>query len=57
MQNLAGCAWARLDGKSPVDYLSDEAQREAVRACCLRVFEQQPTDWPSARRLVTPERP
>ncbi len=24
VQNFAGCAWARLDGKSPVEYLRDE---------------------------------
>jgi 5-methylthioribose kinase len=29
--NVAGCAWARIDGKSPVDYLDDASRREWVR--------------------------
>ncbi len=29
--NLAGCLLARVDGKSPVDYLRDESQRRSVR--------------------------
>ncbi len=44
-QNFAGCAWARLDGKSPVDYLSDPARREAMRAVCREVFDREPADW------------
>ncbi len=27
IQNFAACAWARIDGKSPVDYLDDPAAR------------------------------
>ncbi len=44
-QNFAGCAWARLDGKSSVDYLSDPARREAIRAVCREIFDRQPPDW------------
>jgi len=29
--NLAGCLWARLDGKSKIDYLSNASQRDLVR--------------------------
>lgn len=45
MQNFAGCAWARLDAKSPVEYLTQEQRREQVRAVCRAIFEQQPSDW------------
>ena len=46
MQNLAGCALARRDGKSPVEYLSDVERREQVRAVCREIFESAPRDWP-----------
>jgi hypothetical protein len=48
MQHLAGCAWARLDGKSPVEYLSDATRRECVRALCRRWFLVGPADWREA---------
>ncbi len=44
-QNFAGCAWARLDGKSPVDYLSDEGRRQRIRGLCREVFARRPADW------------
>jgi 5-methylthioribose kinase len=44
-QNFAGCAWARLDAKSPVEYLTQEHRREQLRAICRDIFEQQPRDW------------
>jgi 5-methylthioribose kinase len=31
LKHLAACLWARLDGKSPVDYLPDEPKRTAIR--------------------------
>jgi 5-methylthioribose kinase len=42
VQNLAGCAWARLDGTSQVDYLTDPTRRDTVRAFCRELFEQSP---------------
>jgi 5-methylthioribose kinase len=39
--NLAGCLLARIDGKSPVDYLI-EPQREQVRKFALELFRAQP---------------
>jgi aminoglycoside phosphotransferase (APT) family kinase protein len=45
IQNLAGCAWARLDGKSPVEYLTDPRRCEQVRESCRRLLEAQPLDW------------
>jgi hypothetical protein len=31
LQNLGGCLLARLEGKSPVEYLTDETKRATVR--------------------------
>lgn len=45
-QHFAGCAWARLDAKSPVEYLTDTRRRESIRSLCREVFRQEPTDWP-----------
>ena len=42
LQNLAGCAWARLDGKSPVEYLTSHSKREQIRRLCRQIFARQP---------------
>lgn len=47
LQHLAGCAWARLDGKSPVDYLVEEPRRSQVRVLCQKIFSQSPSSWSS----------
>jgi 5-methylthioribose kinase len=52
IQNFAACAWARLDGKSPVDYLDDPARRESVRTLCRHVLAQQPTVWSQVVELA-----
>jgi len=44
--HFAGCAWARLDGKSPVEYLTDHQRREQVRGICRQVLARTPRDWP-----------
>lgn len=53
MLHLAGCALARLDGKSPVDYLADEGERETVRHWCRSVFAAPPRGWDETRQLLT----
>jgi hypothetical protein len=45
IQNFAGCAWARLDGKSPVEYLTDAARREQVRSLCRDVLLHRLSAW------------
>lgn len=50
-QHFAGCAWARLDGKSPVEYLTDTRRREMIRSLCRSVFQQEPADWPGVIEL------
>ncbi len=51
VQHFAGCAWARLDGKSPVEYLTDVKRRDQMRALCLQVFKAGPSDWPEVISL------
>jgi tRNA A-37 threonylcarbamoyl transferase component Bud32 len=36
VRHLAACLWARVDGKSPVDYLHDPADQEFVRGLARR---------------------
>jgi hypothetical protein len=38
---LPALALARIDGKSPVEYL-DQAQRQAVRAAAIRLLREPP---------------
>ncbi|MBX3415247.1 MAG: aminoglycoside phosphotransferase family protein [Pirellulales bacterium] len=45
VQNLAGCAWARLDGKSKIEYLTDESKCDAVRALCRDTLGRGSTTW------------
>lgn len=40
--HLAGCLLARVDGKSPVDYLPPPTHQPLVRAVALRWFERLP---------------
>lgn len=55
IQNLAGCALARIDGKSPVDYLKDR-DRDTVRRISRALFTHEPADWPAARALIAATR-
>jgi aminoglycoside phosphotransferase (APT) family kinase protein len=52
IQHLAGCAWARLDGTSKIDYLSREPRRDAVRALCRETLEVRPRRWIDFERLT-----
>jgi 5-methylthioribose kinase len=47
VRNFALCAWARLDGKSPVEYLSEERRRQIVRGLCRDVLESDMQTWPA----------
>jgi len=51
--NLAGCALARVDGTSPVDYLRHSGQRELVRQLCSRVFLDRIEDLAAVHSLAT----
>jgi thiamine kinase-like enzyme len=39
VRNLAGCLLARVDGKSRVDYLTDDSKRTQVRALATRLLK------------------
>lgn len=43
--NFAVCAWARLDGTSKIDYLTDIARREMLRSFCRRLLAKPVDDW------------
>jgi tRNA A-37 threonylcarbamoyl transferase component Bud32 len=45
VRNFAGCAWARLDGKSPVEYLTDPRRRDQVRTLCRGILADPPATW------------
>ena len=45
--NLAGCLLARIDGKSPVDYLNSP-QQATVRELARHWLVQSPGDWQAA---------
>ncbi|MGH7192539.1 MAG: phosphotransferase family protein, partial [Candidatus Saccharimonadales bacterium] len=45
IMNFAGCAWARLDGKSQIDYLPDEGRRSSIRDVCRNLLDEPVADW------------
>jgi 5-methylthioribose kinase len=51
--HLAGCALARVDGTSPVDYLPHTEQREIVRRLCRRVLLEGIGELGAVYSLVT----
>lgn len=52
--HAAACALARIDGKSPVDYL-DEPRREAVRRLARRALGSGSIDWSDLIELAAQE--
>lgn len=48
IQNVAGCAWARIDGTSKVDYLQDPVRKDVIRAWCREVFHDGFQTWDQA---------
>lgn len=45
IQNFAGCAWARLDGVSQIDYLHDEPRRDMLRGLCQDLLGNEVATW------------
>jgi hypothetical protein len=45
IRNFAGCAWARIDGKSQVEYLAGSPRREWVRTLCRQLLREPPAAW------------
>jgi 5-methylthioribose kinase len=45
IEHFAVCLLARIDGTSPVDYLSEEPKREVVRRIGRKVLKKGPSNW------------
>lgn len=45
-QHLGACIWSRLDGKSQVEYLSDEQRRAAARELAQSLVFEPRQPWP-----------
>lgn len=45
MLHAGGCIAARIDGKSPVEYLTDPAQRDAARAIAKDLLTESPSEF------------
>jgi 5-methylthioribose kinase len=52
VEHFAGCALARLDGKSGVDYLDDASRRAAVRRLCRQLLAAPPANWDEVLTVV-----
>src|SRR6266536_456263 len=48
------CVLARIDGTSPVDYLTEEPLRDAARWLGRRVLRERPSDWEQVLALADP---
>jgi 5-methylthioribose kinase len=52
IRHFAACAWARLDGKSPIDYLNDPGRRDLVRQLCQSLLNEPANNWEAVLRDV-----
>jgi len=52
IRHFAVCLLARIDGTSPVDYLPEDAKREAVRRLGRQVLQTQPGRWSEVLKLA-----
>ena len=50
--HLAACMWARIDGTSKIDYLSQDAQQQSVRHFCRRLLLEPPATWPEVLTVL-----
>ncbi len=51
-QNLAGCLLARIDGKSPVDYLNDPPRQALIREVAIQWLTDPPVAWATVRQAL-----
>ena len=49
MRLLPGLFLARVDGKSPVEYITDDADRDHVRTTALRLIAKPPRTLAAVR--------
>jgi 5-methylthioribose kinase len=55
VRHCGACLLARMDGTSPVDYLTDEQSRAAVRRIGRRLLREHSGDWEAVVKLVDAE--
>ena len=55
VKHLGGLMLARIDGKSPVEYIQDEATKEQVRKAAIRVLVECPATLEKATETVQEE--
>ncbi|MGA2983712.1 MAG: aminoglycoside phosphotransferase family protein [Terriglobia bacterium] len=55
LRHLGGLMLARIDGKSPVEYIQDEATKESVRKAAIRILVERPRQLEDAIGIVQGE--
>jgi 5-methylthioribose kinase len=53
IEHLAVCLLARIDGTSPVDYLPQEAKRDAIRRLSRQLLREQVGSWDDVLQYCT----
>ncbi|TAM83197.1 MAG: aminoglycoside phosphotransferase family protein [Acidobacteria bacterium] len=54
VRHLGGLMLARMDGKSPVEYISDEGVKSRVRRAAIRLLTERPESFRAALELMAP---
>jgi len=57
LRHLGGLMLARIDGKSPVEYIQDDATKERVRQAAIRILREGPRSLEDAVEIVRGELP
>jgi hypothetical protein len=52
VRHLGGLMLARMDGKSPVEYIREEGVKSRVRRAAVRLLKEQPGEIEAALELV-----
>jgi 5-methylthioribose kinase len=55
IEHLAVCLLARIDGTSPVEYLTEEPKREAIRRLGRRILNDRPRRWDEVLAMTEAE--
>lgn len=55
LAHLAGCVWARVDGKSRAEYFNDPLQVGQARRFARTVLSRRPQTWPDVKALLASE--
>ncbi len=55
LRHLGGLMLARMDGKSPVEYIQDEETKNRVRRAAKRILRERPEEFKEALRIAVAE--